>query len=97
MMAPKIHILKLLEPHYSAVQAGLKKFEVRKNDQDYQLGDICKFHIYLPDEPYAHGRWMFRSSNEKGLTYKITYILHGGDFGIDKDYVVLGIEEINQD
>lgn len=34
------HNLKILPQHFSPVDAGIKHAELRKNDRDYQQGDI---------------------------------------------------------
>ena len=34
------HDLKILPEHFNAVADGRKPFEVRRNDWDYQVGDI---------------------------------------------------------
>ncbi|HRI61220.1 MAG TPA: DUF3850 domain-containing protein, partial [Saprospiraceae bacterium] len=74
------HELKCVNPYFSEVFCGLKTFEVRKNDRDFQLDDniILKEYEneqYTGDEVYA----------------TITYILPGGQFGIEPGYVVMGI------
>lgn len=81
MIYTKVHILKTLPEYFQQVVAGIKTFEVRENDHNFQVGDILRLKEYIP---------------ETGLTgrrheVKITYILPGGDFGISKDYVVMSI------
>lgn len=36
----KIHELKLDTFYFDDVKSGLKTFEIRKNDRDYQVGDL---------------------------------------------------------
>lgn len=35
----KIHELKILPEYFDAVISGRKRFEIRKNDRDYKVGD----------------------------------------------------------
>ncbi|MGC4668415.1 DUF3850 domain-containing protein, partial [Enterococcus hirae] len=35
----KTHELKILPEYFEAVTSGRKKFEIRKNDRDYKVGD----------------------------------------------------------
>ena len=77
----KIHELKLQQPFFDDVYYNRKKFEVRKNDRNYKVGDRLKL-IEFPSE------------NPRYVLKDIEYILEGGQYGIEKDYVVLGLKEI---
>ncbi|MCK0201343.1 DUF3850 domain-containing protein [Ornithobacterium rhinotracheale] len=77
----KVHELKLRQPFFDDVFNGLKDFEIRKNDRDFKVGDLLKL-IEYPTE------------NPRHVTKKIKYILNGGQYGLDSDYVVLGLEKI---
>lgn len=43
----RIHILKIEDKYLKAIKDGIKDgiktFELRKNDRDYQVGDLIKF------------------------------------------------------
>ena len=39
----KIHLLKIEDEYLKAIKNGIKTFELRKNDRDYQVGDLIKF------------------------------------------------------
>ncbi|MBO0962511.1 DUF3850 domain-containing protein [Neobacillus sp. MM2021_6] len=43
------HDLKILPEYFSAVREGLKTFEIRKNDRDYQVGDTVELLEYDRD------------------------------------------------
>lgn len=43
-----IHNLKCWPEYFAAIASGQKKFEVRKNDRDYQVGDLLALHEYDP-------------------------------------------------
>jgi ribosomal protein S17 len=75
------HELKTLNPFFQAVWERKKNFDVRKNDRDFQVGDRVKL---IEQNPIGQARF---------IILDITYILEGGQFGIDKDYVVLGLLE----
>ncbi len=77
----KIHELKLQQPFFDDVYYNRKKFEVRKNDRNYKVGDRLK----LTEFPSENPRYVLKD---------IEYILEGGQYGIEKDYVVLGLKEI---
>ncbi|MGO3604927.1 MAG: DUF3850 domain-containing protein [Enterococcus malodoratus] len=50
----KIHELKLNTDYFSAVEAGRKRFEIRKNDRDYQVGDLLALSSF---ENGSYRRW----------------------------------------
>lgn len=92
------HNLKTWSCYFTEVLAGNKTFELRKNDRDYKVGDTLnlievdpekyqwEYNICLQDYqavPTPTGRTCLRI---------ITYILRGGQFGLDKDYVILGMK-----
>jgi ParB family chromosome partitioning protein len=64
------------------VQNGIKNFELRKNDRDYKVGD------YIILQEIDNGTY----TNRELPKIKIKYILHGGDFGLKKNYCILGLE-----
>ena len=76
------HVLKTINPYFQDVWDGKKDFEVRKNDRNFEVGQIIKL------EEYGSNRFNF-------ILKEIKYILPGGQYGIDKDYVVLGLKDVN--
>ena len=77
------HAIKIKEVYFKAVLSGEKTFEIRKNDRNYQVGDIIHFvpvddecGMIIPHDPNA---------------YRITYIFHGGEYGLEEGYCVFGI------
>lgn len=75
------HELKILPEFFTAVLEGKKTFELRKNDRNYKVGDTLKLNEF-DGEKYC-GNCTYRT---------ITFILKGGQYGLDKDYVILGIK-----
>jgi hypothetical protein len=64
------------------VRDGIKRFEVRKNDRDYQVGDILILQEWNHEENYYIGY---------SLSCRITYMMQG-EFGLPPDIAVLQIE-----
>ena len=73
------HYLKLETEFYQAVEDAEKMFEVRKNDRNYQVGDI----VHLRE--VAGGQ----ETGRELPPFEITYVLHGGKHGLADDYCVL--------
>jgi len=82
-MANKIHTLKIWQEYYSQVISGNKKFEIRNNDRDFQVGDVLILQEYDPDVDSYTGEM---------VSAKITYITN---FGQKENYVVMSIELID--
>lgn len=87
----KLHELKILHPYLIDVTIGIKTFELRKNDRDYQVGDLIHFiDIWGDDtkndvEPYI----------DENTLYRITYVLKDVEkYGLDKDYCILAIKKL---
>lgn len=81
----EVHNLKTWPEYYSAVLKGSKKFEVRKRDRNFKVGDI----LLLDEYDNTTGDYTGRQTS-----VQVTYILPGGQFGIDSGYCVMGINPI---
>lgn len=75
----KIHALKTLPEYYRDVVAGVKTFEIRKNDRGFQVGDALILREFDPETGYTGDM----------ISRNITYIT---DFAQQAEYVVMGIE-----
>ena len=73
------HELKTRPDYFNAVSDGRKKFELRRNDRNFKIGD----HILLCE-------WTGSDYTGKKIKCRIDYILERYD-GLDPDYVILGI------
>lgn len=77
------HQLKTWPFYFEEVFMGRKSFEVRVNDRNFKVGDYIILKEWNPDTEKYTGRELARV---------ITFILFGGNFGIDKDHVVMSIQ-----
>lgn len=73
----KVKTLKTKPKYFEMQLKGLKNFEVRKNDRDFQVGDILCLEEFYKD--YT-GRF---------IHVEVTYILNNPEYCKD-GYVVLG-------
>lgn len=80
-----IHKLKTWKEYFVAVFRGDKQFEVRLNDRDFKINDELILEEYDPKNERYTGRILHR---------RISYVLPGGQFGIEEGYVVLGLLKI---
>lgn len=86
----KVHELKILPKWYEDVIKGIKKFELREADRDFEVGDLLRL------REYENGNYTGRQCYAA-----ITYIYKGdGNYGLAEGYWILGIEfdkEINNE
>lgn len=80
---PKIHEIKIDTIFFPDVMAGVKRFELRKNDRDYRVGDILKM------MEYDHGR-----KTGRFVIVKVTYMLESYT-GLDEGYCIMQTEGMN--
>lgn len=77
------HELKCRPEYFNRVCIGQKTFEVRKNDRNFQVGDVLILKEYSPEKGWPdHGSYSICRAK---IVYIETYAQQEG-------YVVLGIE-----
>lgn len=84
MTADTVHRLKTWAPYFNAVIDGIKPFEVRRDDRGFQRGD----RVRLVETAERDGDWI---PTGREAEYRITYVLPGGQFGIEPGHVVFGL------
>lgn len=89
-MGGKEHWLKCWPNYYDAVASGEKPFEVRKDDRGFQRGDVIILQRTDPERLYEV-EYDLHGKPYRELRRRITWILTGGQFGIEPGYVVLGL------
>lgn len=75
-----VHALKTEKEFFEQTAADKKRFEVRKNDRPYEVGDYI-----------ALNEWENSKYTGRMILCCITYILNDDTF-CKKDYVILGTE-----
>ncbi|EJL36575.1 hypothetical protein PMI01_00950 [Caulobacter sp. AP07] len=84
-MASQTHRLKPSPTYFRAIQSGEKTFEVRRDDRGFQKGDLLHLVEYDPAIIAA------LALTGRSITKRISYVLTGGQLGIESGYVVLGL------
>lgn len=81
------HELKILEPFADAITNGEKMFEVRRNDRNFQKGDLVKFEVIseYTGNPITH--------KIDAQLFRIGYVLKFEDFpaGLSEGFAVFTI------
>ncbi|WP_025852815.1 DUF3850 domain-containing protein [Paenibacillus ehimensis] len=75
----RIHEVKTLPQYFEPAATGIKKFTIRKNDRNYQVGDTLRKREWDPNTGYTGRQVLFT------ITYMTDYAQQPG-------FVVMGIE-----
>ena len=78
-MSRQHHHLKIETEYYQAVEKGLKKFELRKDDRNFKVYDM----LHL--EETVNGTYTGR----KLSPIEIKYIMRGGKYGLEDGYCIM--------
>lgn len=81
-----IHELKTWNEYMMPIRRGEKTFEVRRNDRNFKVGDTIMLIGWNNILIKESGNW---------IKAEITYILEGGQFGVEKGFCVMGIKVID--
>jgi hypothetical protein len=85
----KTHEPKIWPVYFDAIERGDKTFEVRKNDRDFQAGDTLVLREYDPTKAFSPPPDAYTG---RSLSRVVTYVLHGGQWGLQGDHVVLALK-----
>ena len=78
------HTIKIRTEYYRAVLAGKKKFELRRDDRGYQVGDEVILEEWDPEKERNTGRWQ---------QVVISYVLRDcPEYGLVPGYCIFGWE-----
>lgn len=81
----KIHRIKIKAEYFKEILDGMKTFELRKNDRDYQRGDLVEFSVILKDGQILKSK----------VLYVITYVLKDvPEYGLADGFCIFSIKEV---
>jgi hypothetical protein len=84
---PRTHYLKCLPDSFRTSKLGVKPFELRRNDRNFQVDDVLVLQEYDPTEKRYTGEHLF---------WAVTYVLNGpSPHGLAADHCILGLRVSN--
>jgi hypothetical protein len=97
------HDLKCWPHAFEAIRDGRKRFEVRSDvDRAFAAGDVLVLrkwsptaHAFFREAEYvdaARTAWTSQSGLAETVRARVTYVLHGGQFGLPPGLCVMSIE-----
>lgn len=76
-------VKKILPEYFYDILLHNKRFEIRKNDCDYKVGDKIKLILFENNQ----------TNPDNYFIVKITYVLKNiPEYGLDKDYCIFGFK-----
>jgi hypothetical protein len=81
------HQLKILPEFYNLVALGVKSWELRKNDRNYQIGDILVLNEIQPGNKTD----LFPNDIYTGrkISVSVFHVFDKTEFGLNQGYVIL--------
>ena len=77
-----MHELKIWPEAFQAVLDGIKRYEIRKSDRDFHVGDTLFLREWEPTQEKYSGR---------DLYVKVTYMTSPGEWGMPENLCVMSI------
>jgi hypothetical protein len=93
----RVHPLKTWPEFFQAIKRGDKNFDVRKDDRSFAVGDCIHLREWDPT-PKLPDLLGVRECGYTGRVLRaiVSYKLHGGRFGIDANFCVLGLKDVSE-
>lgn len=91
----KTHKLKTDMAVFQAVKRGVKRFEIRKDDRDYSVGDeLILQETQFTGEEMASGSPLIYTEQ----TYRclVEYIMRGPVYGLEDGWIIMSIRPAQQ-
>jgi hypothetical protein len=89
------HDLKVVPEVWDDLESGRKNFEVRfAGDREFSVGDQLRLREWRGDIGLPEGQKWTTEHGYSGreVTRRVTYILAGERWGLQRDYVVMALE-----
>ena len=78
------HELRTWPRGFRAVLSGLKRYELRRNDRAFRVGDLLRLREWDPTTNRYSGRW---------VDVAVTLITEAGEYpGLEDGFCIMGIE-----
>lgn len=87
----KTHELKTDPAVFQSVWEGIKKFEIRKNDRDFSVGDLLTLKETMYSGEDMKGGCPLEYTS-RTVICEVNYILHGPIYGLAEGWVILAID-----
>lgn len=80
------HYLKILPKYFGAVRCGVKTFELRRNNRNYQPCDMLVLQEWTLEGGYTG----------QELTRYVPYVLYSPTLGLEPDWCILSLQKAGE-
>lgn len=87
-----VHVLKTDHGVFHASAAGVKGWEIRKNDRNFKVGD----ELWLKETVYTGAEMAAGAPEEytgRVIAVKVTYMLEGPVYGLEDGWCIMSVSE----
>lgn len=96
MSDQRTHDLKTHPRLFAAMKSGIKTFDVRCDDRSFKEGDILRLVEWDGDQMRCLCHQEHCSIRGDILLRRVSYILPGGEYGVERGFVVLGLDDSDE-
>lgn len=82
-----VHELKISPEYFDAVAKGIKQFELRKDDRNFQVGDFVTL------KEYDNGAYTGRQLRNMPISYVLRDC---PQYGLQEGYCIIGLQEVEE-
>jgi hypothetical protein len=84
-----LHELKIWPQYYQEASTGVKRFDIRPSDRNFQIGDTIKYREFVPDSAnIEHPRGTYSGREFEAV---VDYVLDSYPTALKNGYCVLSI------
>ena len=94
------HEMKCWPEPFAALRNGTKTFELRRDDRGFATGDALVIYEWVPGPELHRGDYRRKTPagpRQDPLRLRVTYVLHGGRFGLPEGLVVMSVVMVESD
>lgn len=89
----RTHYLKTWQPYFDMMKNGTKTFDLRKNDRNFQVGDLVMLYEYDPEKNEPK----HPALSDNILTFEITCVIKNvPHWGLMEGYAILQLQQIHE-
>jgi hypothetical protein len=91
----RTHVLKTWPEPFQAVLDGRKRYEIRRDDRGFAVGDVLTLVEWDPTRRERPYEYKARGETGRDVHVRVTYLTPGGAWGLPAELCVMSIESLS--